>query len=219
MRSEDYTADSLCRAMGLPGFVEDSWKQQIETTVRVVLAPSSHPELCVTLSPGDESSLLTVVALRRRRCESLSVLYPPSDRADVVIATSVYREAVQAFRVGHEVFEHSQRYVFVDGMRAFVCLASQNEELLLDSHGFTAVCAPSISSLSGLVDLAWQTCTLPHIRNALAGAGRCVELKYPEQEVVPERSVTRVAVFGAPEARREYFEQLLKAEDRTKPSF
>ena len=66
MHLEHYTADAICQAMGLPGFVEESWTQCDGPTLRLLLKPSFHPELCLTLFREKESTRLSVVALAER---------------------------------------------------------------------------------------------------------------------------------------------------------
>jgi len=61
MRLEDYTADAICQSMGLR-FIEHSWAQAETPTLRVVLTPSFHPELCITLSRTADAVRLSVVA-------------------------------------------------------------------------------------------------------------------------------------------------------------
>ena len=60
MQLEQYTADAICRSMGLDAFAPSG-----PSCVRVVLRPSFHPEVCVTVAEtaGSARARMSVVAL------------------------------------------------------------------------------------------------------------------------------------------------------------
>jgi hypothetical protein len=59
-----------------------------------------------------------------------------------------------------------------------------------------------------MIELAWNGCLQPRVRNALAQTAMYVDIKYPMQNVPLKPSVTRLAVLGTPEERRDIFKLL-----------
>jgi hypothetical protein len=233
MRIKDYTADSICRLMGFPSLVEESWKQRDQPTVRAVLTPSFHPELCLTLMrESDGSACLNVAAFRhqlwlqfgaeilsyRLKLEALIGKPLPDqvegfrqcDREDVSISLASAVELEQMFRCALENMGPGRGHLCVDGMGTESCLASCDEQLMLNSSAHDPHIQPFIVRL---IDLAWQNSRTPRVRNSLAYAGSYVGLKCPEFKIPTEEPPMRIAVLGAPEARQEYFEQLRRAKD------
>jgi hypothetical protein len=206
MRLEDYTADAICQAMGLPSFIEDSWAQAESPTLRVVLTPSFHPELCVTLSRTADAVRLSVVALTEQFWSQRSGVYLPTEREEVHLALRDFDEALALFATAHANFDSLRRYVCIDGMGSESCLVSRTGTQRLDAH--VSAHRPSGQLVERLIELAWNACRQPRVRNALSQAARYLSVEYPLEEVPPQPAITRLAVLGTPEARHDYFEML-----------
>lgn len=206
MRLEDYTPDSICQAMGLKGFIEPSWAESESPTLRVVLTPSFHPELCITFTCGAESAWLSVVALGERFWAQRADVFLPSDREQTQVPSHTFEEVVGLFQASHSAFDPNRRFVCCDGMGSKSCLVSRASTQRLDAHvreqGATG------TFIARLIEVAWSSCQRPRVRNSLAQAAWYLDIKYPLENLPPDAPITRLAVLGKPEDRNEYLEML-----------
>ena len=62
MRQEDYRPANICQAMGLGGFSEDPSLAGCARAIRLLLTPSFHPELCITITDSTPDACLEVRA-------------------------------------------------------------------------------------------------------------------------------------------------------------
>ncbi|KYF77512.1 hypothetical protein BE20_56615 [Sorangium cellulosum] len=83
MLTEQYTADAICNAMGLPAFIERGLPLP---ALRLLLMPSFDPEVCITLTGAAGDERLSVV-------EGCSITGTGVER----IACHPYRPAVSGF--------------------------------------------------------------------------------------------------------------------------
>jgi hypothetical protein len=209
MRLEDYTADNICLAMNLPGFIEQSWAQAERPTMRLILTPSFHPELCLTLSRTPETALMSVTALVEQLWAHNSDVYLPCEREDVTLPASAFDEASSLFTIAHDSFDSERRYLSIDGMGSESCLVSRTGTQRMCAHVSShALCDQFVARL---VELAWNACSRPQVRNALAQAAGYLGIKYPLQEVPPGKSNARIAVLGTPEEISDYLAMLKRA--------
>jgi len=220
MQLEDYTADSICHSMSLPGFVEQPWLQAEKPTLRVVLTPSFHPELCITLAQRSDSSLLSVVVLLEQFWAQRSLVRLPHEREEVTLPVAASTEILALFSVAHASLDPEKRDICIDGMGSESCLVTKAGTQRLHSHVFSKAAIGQF--VAQLVELAWNSCRRPQVRNALARAASYMDVEYPLLDVPREPTITRVAILGTPEARRDYFEMLLRnkrsgAEDAHEP--
>lgn len=206
MRPEDYTADAICRAMSLPCFVENPWTQSDSPTLRVVLTPSFHPELCITFSRSVDSTSLSVVALAVQYWSQHAELYLPSHCDEAHPSLNAFDETVALFRAAHAAFDPDRRYVCIDGMGLETCLVSRAGTQRLSTHVSEQTDTGRL--VVRLIDLAWNGCRHPQVRNVLAQAARYLGVEYPLQDVPPAPRVTRLAVLGTAEERHDYLEML-----------
>ena len=202
MRLEDYTADDICRAMGLPGFVEQPWVQSEDPNLRLVLTPSFHPELCITLARSADGTWLSVVVLLKRLWAERSLVCLPHESEATNLPSAAFEEVLALFTAAHASFDPERRYVCVDGMGSASCLVSRTGTKLLDAHVSAHVATGQF--IGRLIELAWNACCHPGVRNALAQAALYLGGEYPIQEVAPQPAVTRLAVLGTPEEKSQY---------------
>src|SRR4051812_45719179 len=59
MHPTNYTADAICRAMGLAGFIEPDWKAPV---LRLLLKPSHYPEVSITVEAAPARLSVTALA-------------------------------------------------------------------------------------------------------------------------------------------------------------
>src|SRR5262245_43874983 len=101
MHLEDYTADNICQAMRLPGFIEAHWAQSDVPTLRVILTPSFTPELCMTFSRTDDSASVSVIALAEQFWAHRSEAYLPRDCEEARLPLGAFDDAVRLFELAH----------------------------------------------------------------------------------------------------------------------
>jgi hypothetical protein len=207
MRLEDYTADAICRTMGLPAFIEDSWAKSNSSILRFVFTPSFHPEVCVTLSRINEACRVTINVLREQFWNHLSSI-PKCDRADVQIAPSVFDEAISLFGLATRSSDHENRFVCTDGMGIEGCLVHDGEVTHLREHVNQRTGTEHLARL--ILETTWQLCPDPRVANGLANAAGYVGCDLELRETLPEPPRINLLVLGTESERQEYFEMLRK---------
>jgi len=199
---EQYTADAICQSMGLDGFVETGWTVP---TLRLLLKPSFHPEVCVTLHGAPEASRLSVVALTERLWGQPSLRRLPELQEETTVPTPAFDRACESFAATLGACRKRDRAVYLDGMGVECCFVRDGELQQFAEHAFR----PGVSRfVSELVRLAWEPCREPRVRNALAECASYVGAEYPRDPEPVAPLVSGLLVLGTPEARADFFELL-----------
>jgi hypothetical protein len=206
MENNDYMADTICRAMGLPGFADDPALRERGDCLRVLFMPSFHPEVCVTCWSEGEGTGLQVAARRemfwRERARHLPVVI-----LTVTVAAPSFATLAEDFATAAEELSGERKWFTLDGMPTAV--------LRQYADGTTATLedwpnhSPALFRLCvSLVEAAWAVNDRPPLALALAEVGGYLGLKYPVQRPPAEEPPTRLLVLGTPEERADYFGQL-----------
>lgn len=216
MKLEEYTADAICRAMELPAFIEEPWTSADNSVLRLVLKPSFHPEVCVTMLRSTDETQVVLIALRQNLWYAGSWRILPSDRAQFSLPAAVFDEVVSLFEAMRAAFDPNHRIVFCDGMGFESCLVSgRNVEKLraqvINQFGITTF-------VGRVLQVAWQGCGEPRVANAFAQAAHYVGLEYPLKKLPAEPESTRLMVLGAEQERHDYLEALKKRKEALKQS-
>lgn len=114
MRVEDYTPTNICQCLGLEGFENDSAFADAPMTMRLLLRPSFHPEVCVTFTEQSGRVAVSVVAARTmvwRRSVPESV---PVDRDEGEIDKGEFSALLLGFLKCHKNCDPEPLYL--DGM-------------------------------------------------------------------------------------------------------
>jgi hypothetical protein len=196
-----YTADAICRSMGL-----DAFEPVGLSCVRLLLKPSFHPEVCVTVAePADPArARLSVVALTEMLWRQQAPRRLPELREEVGVPAEVFAEAAAGFAAAFADRDRDGRRVCLDGM-GVECCRSIGEVERFAEHAHR----PAVSAFVGrLVWWAWVACRVPGVRNALAECARYLGAEYPRQADPERPPARRLLVLGTPEARAGYFEVL-----------
>jgi hypothetical protein len=201
MNLDQYTNDAICRSMGAPGFVEPGWSPP---TLRLLLKPSFHPEVCVTVTGSDGG--LSVVALAESFWRQAVPCELPTFRERLFLAAPVVGRWFSDFSVALAADRDPEgRLVCLDGMGVACCPLDPSGVEQLDCHPYR----PAVSRFASSVILAaWQSCGDAGVRNALAACSEYVRLKLPrEPEIVPPK-LFRIGVLGTPDNRADFLKQL-----------
>lgn len=211
MQLDEYTADAICRSMGLDAFVEKSWLTSPLPVLRVLLKPSFDPELCITLARRTDSVGLAVVAAAEMVWHQLAPLPVKSFREQLELPLSVLDEAIDGFLGANTDTGSEGRKVFLDGMSVESCLISDAGQQRLAEQVWTS---PVVEFVELMVSVAWNSCRDPRIRNALANAAKYVGIQYPLEREPLETPSFRLIVVGDPDSRSDFFEQLRQRLDK-----
>jgi hypothetical protein len=193
MHYDDYTPDTICRSMGMSAFIEPDWTVP---TLRLLLKPSFHSEVCITLT-GSGPARLSVVALtemlwlRPRPCTM------PAVTEDFSVPNAVIIQAIADFKTALTAEnDPARKSVVCDGMGIACCAVTCAGLERFESN----VNLPEVKRfVSGLIRLAWETCLLPEARNVLAACGGYVDLEYEHEPIPPGPEVVRILIVGTPE--------------------
>ncbi|MFO0848197.1 MAG: hypothetical protein U0871_06540 [Gemmataceae bacterium] len=202
MRLDQYTADVICRSMGLGAFEPIG-----QPAIRILLLPSFHPEVCITLSEADAPARgrLSVVALTQMCWRQEVPRRLPDVREEVSLPAAWIGEVTAAFEAARTSRVEQERRVCVDGMGVECCrLAADGVERFADH-----VYRPAVAAFIGR--LVWEArvaCRVPGVRNALADCGWYLGASYPHESDPHQSPARRVLVLGTPDDRADYLELL-----------
>jgi hypothetical protein len=196
MNLEQYTADAICRAMGLPGFIDPARP----SFLRMLLKPSFDPEVCVTLSADRDRPRLSVVAFSTMFWhQPAPVPYLPAAREEVTVPRGALEDLCRDFAAAHAAaHDPSGRMICVDGMGVEAALSGGGGVTRFAGHAFRP-------AVRGFVDRfvwwAWMACRTPRVRNALGACGRYVGRTYKRDIDPGAPAPVRVMVLGTFEDR------------------
>lgn len=204
MRYQDYTNEAICFAMGIRPVVPKA-----EEALRLILKPSFHPEVCITLERGS----VTAVALESMLWRAAAVCRMPGFAETAPLAQGVLERMAASHEeiLGRRPKDIGNR-VYLDGMPLSVIQVSAGKVLEIDGYG----CENGLSGLiRQVLELAYSAMSRPELKNALADCGRYVDLKLPRMEVV-KRSVQRILVLGEERVSKDLIEALVREEGKRK---
>lgn len=203
MQSAHYTADAICRSMGL-----DAFEPLGPSCVRVLLKPSFHPEVCVTVAgvPDGGPGELSVVALTGMLWRQPVLRRLPELREAVSVPADVLAEAEAGFAAAFADRDRDGRRVCVDGLAVECCRVDGGR---VERFAEPVFHDTAVSEFVGrLLWRAWVACRVPGVRNALAECARYLGAEYPPQSDPERPPARRLLVLGTPEARAEYLAAL-----------
>ncbi|MEK8034931.1 hypothetical protein AACH06_29295 [Ideonella sp. DXS29W] len=210
MLSANYTSENVCRAMGMGGFANDWQLAEADQSIRVLLLPSFHREVCVSVLCKGSSVLVSVVAaVSQIWLQDWPVPQSTSTEQDSgTLAEPQFANLSSLLHVASEP-KPARRFVVVDGMRAHSVLRAEREgKLNLNQN---VAYDPSYRAfVAELVSQSHSAIKSPSIRNALGDAGSYVGLQLPVEVVPPAKEVVRTMVLRSPEETAQLLDALRK---------
>jgi hypothetical protein len=200
MGRQGYTADSICRELGLSAFVESSWGQSELRVCRIVLSPAFHAELVVTLTESPPSLTLSVAAAEESIRGGLHSGPAAVHREECSLPANRLHEIVEAFRFA-QANVAQESHLYLDGMGAECCLISRHEQRRFKHNALRSTVRCLVASV---LELAWRTCRTVKVKNRLAEVAKYAGLDYPLEEEPPAAVVTKLLVLGEAAERAEY---------------
>ncbi len=153
MNPQHYTSDAICQAMQLGAFVDPSWAGASSSVLRVVLTPSFHPEVCLTMVERPDSVLLSVVALNEQLWSHPAEVFRATSREEAKLSGDVFSELARRFETAVNSAGPVRRYVCIDGMGSETCLMVAGSGKQLRAH----VSSPDLNQfVSRWLEVAWR---------------------------------------------------------------
>ncbi len=206
MQTDVYTAEAICRSLGLPSFEQDPLCTNATDAVRLLLKPSFHPEVCVTLADGN----VFVVSARFmiwRQFEPSPML---TDRDKGSISKDSFANLI-ASMVPFK-FPGAVPGIVVDGMPIDLLHLSRGSVVL--KVGGNASSRGDFSAFVSLaIAAAWESISNAYCRNALAEAAEYVGTKLPRTSEPARKPTIETMVLGPKEDRAQLLEAIRKHHD------
>ncbi|WP_426165305.1 hypothetical protein [Pseudoduganella sp. R-34] len=210
MLSANYTSENICRALGLGGFANDWQLAESDECVRVLLKPSFHREVCISvLSKAGNVSVSVVAALSQIWLQDwpLPQLTQVEQEAGAITEQQFVR-LLSLLKLADKQ-ERPSRTVIMDGMQAHTVLRVDREGKLnqeqnvSEDESYTCFVTEVIKQSHGAISGAT-------IRNALADAASYAGLRIPLEAVPRPKDLVRTLVLGSQEESAQLFEALRK---------
>ena len=206
MRWQDYTADTICAALGVGGFVDPSWERPEHPVLRLLLKPSFDPEVCLTFVRERGAVDLTVVTPEEMIWRSPAPGLVPTLQDRATISIEAFEAVIQLFNeAAIDPLPSDQQIVSVDGMSTESCLVTAAGLRRFRRH---ASVEPNRRLASLALTLAWDACRDARVLNRLAAAARYIGIERPEQPEPVLPAVLKVAVIGTPDDRADLMRAL-----------
>lgn len=206
MRTGEYTAQAICKCMGLPSFEDDPQCTSASEAVRLLLKPSFHPEVCLTFTSG-KVSVVCARYMIWRQFEPSPML---TDRAEGAISAELFAALVSSMvPVSHG---GGVPGITIDGMPSELLHFQQGR--IAQKVGGNAARKGDFSAFVALaIVTAWERISSPYCRNALAEAAEYVNKNLPREQEPPRKPTIETMVLGPKEDREQLLEAIRKHRD------
>jgi hypothetical protein len=202
---DEYTPDAICQAMGLSAFVEPEWVNRAELVMRVLLKPSFHPEICVTIGGAGDLSVVTFDKKSFWHSSPGELLTTWREEKPITSQTCI--DLTGIFRETQESLDKSKSYICCDGMGIDACLISARDRTEFSGNvgGQRGIHA----FVRAVAETSWNSCSRAEVRNSLSAALYYVGGDQPqsEGEGLP---VVKIGVFGDDREREELLRAIQK---------
>jgi len=201
VRFEDYTADFICRSLGLEQFVDPGWGKSEATAIRIVLKPSFHPEVVITITRIGTDVFVSTIAARNRIWGPPFPQTTDSDADHSSAQWEVFSPLVEAFDAEFIEAKIERRSICLDGMGVELCFVSGPAVQQFKTHVSGSKSADELVARG--TQLAWGICRSPRVKNALPNAAAYVGLRIPQVQLGEPEPKKRVGIMllGTPDAK------------------
>lgn len=210
MLSANYTSENICRALGLGGFANDWQLAAADQCIRVLLKPSFHREVCISiLRKAGEVSVSVVASVSQIWLQDWPVPQLTQVEEDAGILSELqFTRLSSLLNIAAEP-KQAQRFVVIDGMPVHTVLRANREgKLNLDQN---VACDASYGSfVAEVIKQTHSAIDSPGIRNALADAATYVGVRIPFDALPPPKDIVRTIVLGSQEETTQLLEALRK---------
>lgn len=206
MRTGEYTAEAICKCMGLPSFEDDPSCVGAVEALRLLLKPSFHPEVCLTFVGGK----VFVVCARSMIWHQFEPSPMLTDRAEGVISAEVFTKLASSMApISHT---GGVPGIVIDGMPSEL-LHFQQGRVALRVEGNAGGKDDYSAFVALAIVAAWECISSPHCRNALAEVAKYVNKSLPREQGSPRKPTIETMVLGPKEDREQLLEALRRQRD------
>ncbi len=192
------------------GFANDWQLAESDECIRVLLKPSFHREVCISLlSKEGKVSVVVIAALSQIWLQDWPLPQMTKVEVDAAIVSELQFDRLVSLLNSAAEPKQQAGFFVIDGMPAHTVLRADREgKLSIDKNvgsdaSYKAFIAEVITQAHGAI------CS-PGIRNALADAGRYAGLRIPAEVIPPAKDTIRTLVLGEPEQTAQLLELLRK---------
>jgi hypothetical protein len=210
MNTTDYTPESICLSLGLPGFEDDHSLRNTDVALRLLLQPSFHPEVCVTFFKTHEREVLAVSAARNMIWHLPRPTPVPTDSEECEVATGCLQTLLLQF--ARSTTGLLVPGIMIDGMPVDAIALQRGSPVRRVKHNVSAR-SPYAEFVAQALNLAWGSLANPFCKNAIASAAKYARLDLPRTEEPERKPVFRILVMGSGEDRHELLEALRRCDD------
>lgn len=203
MKTDLYTADAICKSMGLPAFEHDPECTEAAEAVRLLLKPSFHPEICLTFEDGQVSVVCAREMIWRQSEPSPMLTY----RAKADLPAGMFEALLDSLVPVVHLDPNAVAGIMIDGIPIEVLhFRAGSVVLQVGGNGSRRGDFGAFAALA--VDIAWQCISSAQCRNSLAEAGEYLGKSLPRQTEPPRKPVVGTVVLGLEEDRAQVLEAL-----------
>ena len=209
MKTDLYTADAICKSMGLPSFELDPACTGAAEGIRLLLKPSFHPEICLTFA-DDHVSVVCAREMIWRQVEPSPMF---TYRSEAALPAGAFETLLTSLVPMSRSDSKAVPGITIDGMPTEL-LHFRSGALVLKVGGNGGRKGDFSAFVALAIDTAWQCSSNSHCRNSLAEAAEYVGSILPREADLPRKPVVQTMVLGPDEDRAQVLEALRRHHDR-----
>ncbi|MTW11607.1 hypothetical protein GM658_13460 [Pseudoduganella eburnea] len=210
MLSANYTSENICRALGLGGFANDWQLAGADECIRVLLKPSFHREICISvLCIAGTVSVSVVAAVSQIWLQDWPLPQLTQVEQEAGILPDLQFARLSSLLDLAAEPPQTPRFVVIDGMTAH-SIHRKNRSGKVNVDQNVASDEKYKSFVAEVIKQTHSATGHPGIRNALADAGRYVGLQIPVEAVPPAKEIVRTIVLGGEDETSQILEALRK---------
>lgn len=208
MRTEDYTPDAICGALGIGAFGEPFSQGRPNKLFRLLLCPSFAPELSITLTEmlpvrgqgcAAKKTVLSIAASRTQIWQMAAPGLVTVDRAEYEIDALTLQDVELKFRAALAM--PTKSVVIADGMPMHAIWRDFASSILVSDN--PAKGSAFGQFVAGILSIAFSVSENMLCRNAVAVAGRYVGLDLPFEERAASEQSAQLTIIGVPHEQNE----------------
>lgn len=207
MRTDSYTAEAICKSLGLPSFDQDPACLQAAAALRLLLKPSFHPEICLTFLDG-KVSVVSARFMIWRQFEPSPML---TDRAEGALTDEAFAALLASTTPVAKPGDIPG--IVIDGMPVEL-LCFRGGALALKAGGNASGEGDHATFVGSAITTAWECISNSHCRNSLVDAAEYVGKKLPRDPELPRKPTVETMILGAEEDRMKVLDALRRLQGR-----
>lgn len=197
MKLDAYTAEAICRSMGIASFEHDPACTDASEAIRLLLKPSFHPEICITFALG-KVSVVCARAMIWQQFEPSPML---ADRSEDPVGQAAFAGLLDSITPIATPLG-AVPGIIIDGMPTEL-LHFRAGALVLQVGGSGGRTGNFSAFIAHAIALAWDSTSSAYCRNALADAAKYVGKSLARVPEPPRKPVVETVVLGPEEDRRQ----------------